>query len=291
MRKILLLGAALSLFSCSQEDQVKQNSEMNKEISTIDAYIGYASPYEYSPIHGQWSPSISGPISYIMSNNTNLNIKMRPFFSYGSFDENLNNPEYWPQAGGNYNLIDPSSSYYSPNLTANGYKYGNFVEAEPIYLTPSNRLRVMQVYGPVPFQSPEWPDINDTNLFNFNYSGSPVNFTERGFLGKSGKLYFMKFSIEEANGTGIEESIVKLNFPHNIHSDMGALPPNWETVGINDNQFGEEMLYNKLTREICITITDKSVYKDTYTFKYNGQMYEVGIRTTASTVEMYLDYQ
>lgn len=277
----MLLGLALSLFSCSQEDSSIVDSNKEKEVRTIDTAIGYESPYTYSTIHGQHT---NGPFSYTLINSTDLYIEIVPFFSYGSFDEELNNSIYWPQTV-RYKIMDLASSYYSPNLTANGYKYGNFVEAHPITLPPFFTRTINTSGPPVPFQTPEWPDTNNPNSFDFS---GISNIVERGFLGKMGKLYFIKFIVSNSNGTTIADSTVKMNFPHNIHSEINPLPADWGEIGINDSYFNEQLIYNKITREICITITDESDFKDTYEFKHGNNKYEVGIKTTATEVNIYL---
>lgn len=281
MRKILLLGAALSLFSCSQEDQTALNNETEKDITTIDNVTGYRSPYEYSSIHGL---HIGAAFDYRMVNNSSFIFEITPFFGLGSYDGEVDNDIYWEPAGGSYGIGDPSSAYYAPNLTANGNKYGNFLPAE---VTVLNAFRSRTIHAPSDYPVPVNNPAYSFYGFEFNFPGSVFQPNDAYFLQKSGKLFFIKFRVAlAANNATIAESIVKLNFPDYRSNDFGA---NWETIGREDSVFREKLIFNKHSKELCIIIDDSSQYKDFYRFTYQNVNYRVGIRSTPTLIEMYLE--
>ncbi|WP_060872633.1 hypothetical protein [Myroides odoratus] len=267
MKKILILGLAFALFSCSKEDNLVGSTQLNKEIETIDANIGYESPFDYDA-NGQYKGNL---ITYFFDNDTYFDFKITPYVSYGSYDEDPYGEVFWPNFG-NYNLF--SGRYYSPNLTANGYKYGNFVAATDVLLSSyaSMNTGIGSIVVPL----------------TFNYFGSVVNTTERDFLWKAGKLYFIEFDIFDGKGKEFlaKGQKVKLNFYHGF--DPQDIPLGWKKLPYHDSVFDEVMLYNMNTREICLTISDTSPFKDTYQFEKNGITYEVGIKTTSNEVRVYL---
>lgn len=284
MKRILLFGLALILFSCSQDEKDIQSTSL--ETKTIDPGIGYSSPY-YADASGYMDMGVlpNGYINYKLINATDLYFTFTPYFGYGGFDFDPNITDIlWPNSpsnGNNLKIFDPSNIYYSPNLITNGKKFGNFIPAEAITLNP-NQQKTYTSYSAVPFQVPGYPN---TNAFNFNYTGSTVRNVERDIIGKMGKLFFIKFDVKNKT-TPISSSTVKMNFPHNLLQN--GLPTPWVNVGYIDSYFGERLVYHKESREICITIEPKSQYKDTHHFSHNGRNYEVGIQTNATDVIVYL---
>ncbi|MDM1045162.1 hypothetical protein HX004_09680 [Myroides sp. 1354] len=284
MKKILLFGLAFLLFSCSQDDKEIQSTPL--ETQTIDPSIGYNSPY-YADSSGYMDMGVTpnGYINYKLINSTNLFFTFTPYFGYGTFDFDPNIPEIlWPNSpsnSSNIKIFDPSSIYYSPNLITNGKKFGNFIPAEAITLNP-NQQQTFIAYNAVPLQYPGMPTING---FNFNYTGSTVRSAERDIVGKMGKLFFIKFDVKNKT-IPVANSTVKMNFPHNLLQN--GLPNNWANVGYVDSFFGERLVYNKNSREICITIEPNSQYTDTHRFTYQGRNYEVGILTNSTDVVIYL---
>lgn len=279
MKKILLLGLALSLFSCSQEDQVS-SSTTDKEVSTIDNATGYRSPYEYSSVHGL---SISGAFDYNMVNNTRFVFEIVPYFGLGSYDGDPVSDVYWQQAGGAYGIGDPTSSYYAPNLTANGQKYGNFLPADRSILKAyQSKVIHAPLYYPVPVDNPAYSFAG----FNFNFPGSVFQPNDAYFLQKSGKLFFMKFRVvDSSTNTTVAESMVKLSMPDYRSNNFAA---NWETIGREDSVFRDKLIFNRHSRELSIVIDDTSQYTDRFRFTYQNANYEVGLRSTSSNVLMYL---
>ncbi|WP_158961470.1 hypothetical protein [Myroides fluvii] len=268
MKKILFLSLAFTIFSCSKEDKLVVDPQSNKEVETIDANIGYESPFDYDA-NGQYN---GNQITYIFENDTYFDFRITPYFSYGSYDEAPYSEVFWENTTGHYNLF--TGQYYSPNLTANGYKYGNFVAATDVLLSSYARTNTGIGYLVVPFM--------------FNYFGSVVNNVERDFLWKSGKLYFIEFDIFDSKRKEFlaKKEKVKLNFYHWF--DPQSIPSGWKELPYKDSVFDEVMLYNLNTREICLTISDSSPSKDTYQFEKDGITYEVGIKTTSNEVKIYL---
>lgn len=275
MRKILLFGIVMSLFSCSTDNQTVLDDEVNKESKTIDPAIGYYSPYEYSPVHGL---HIGAGFTYRMINNTDLNFEFTPFLGLGSYDGDPFSNTYWHPS---YGIGDPSSSYYTPNLSANGVKYGNFLPAEPIHLPPFRNRSINTVnHYPVPIDLP-----GGTNGFVCDYPGSAYVYEDGYFLQKSGKLFFIEFKVRDQTNRIIANSKVRMNFPYNLDVTTTT---DWFNVGIVDSYFGEELVYNKFTREICLVIKSSSPVKDIYRFTYQNRRFQVGMRSTANNIDIYL---
>lgn len=265
MRKITWLGFALVLFSCSQEDNSTIRSIDKKDTRTIDTNIGYESPYDY---YNQFN------ISYIIKNSTNLKFQVLPHFGLGFFDGKDDLTFF------NWDLTNPDNE---PNMDAyrlisNGKEYGN-------YITPLNYIS-LNGFQTVSDSAGMVPCVGAPYSMLFDITGH-TTLLEYSMTHKFGKLYFIKFQIENGKET-IAGSIVKTNFPHNIHSNI-YLPSGWEKIGTDDSYFDEQLIYNKATKEICLTITDDSDFKDTYRFNYQGNTYEVGIRTNQTEVEIYLE--
>jgi hypothetical protein len=80
---------------------------------------------------------------------------------------------------------------------------------------------------------------------------------------------------------------LKADFPLVNSSSIYSNTGNWRTL-YNDSFFGEKMVYNIRTGEICIPNTEESMYTSTEIFDYGSKRYKMGIANTASKVEVYL---
>ncbi len=290
MKRTLLLGLALTLFSCSNEDQATSGLDANKEVQTIDPYTGYASPYDYSPGGAQ-----SADFSYVFTNRTSYRLSFEAYFGLGAYD-GVSNSEFW-----GLNLFDEEiiiydefgepkdtipNIYYSPNLTLNGSQYGNYIKAERMELLPRSVSEYQGMGFAVPFYDPMSSTSNPG--FTFNYPGSIYRNMERDIISKSGKLFFIVFKVYDGNNT-IASSVVRMKAPRDENFVVSDSLNNWKLVG-KDSFFNERMFYHKDSREIVIPITSKSTYEDLYRFRDSGGVsYEVGIRTTNNRVEIYLN--
>ncbi|MBB1139346.1 hypothetical protein [Myroides sp. WP-1] len=122
MKKILLVGFALVLFSCSKEDGFVGNYQSEKEGKTVDNTIVYNSPYNHNTGYLE-----EDSITYMFSNTTDLNIKIVPYFGYAY---NINygyNPFglFVPASGIDVNPFDvvshtSSVSVYHPGVSSLG---------------------------------------------------------------------------------------------------------------------------------------------------------------------------
>ncbi len=265
MRKILALGLALFLFSCSQEDNSTISSVDDTDTKTVDTNIGYESPYDQY---------YSSNIVYKVVNSTNLTFRFVPYFGLAYYD-GKNDYVYfgWDFANPTNDPLE-SATY----LGANGNEYGNYVwTLNQINSQPFTTL--IDSVGNVPCLDAPYPML-------FNITGH-TSLHEYSFIHKNGKLYFILFEVSDGKEM-VESTKVKTNFPAGIKSS-GDLPSPWESLGINDAYFGDELIYNTKTNEICLTIDKDYGAQDKHRFMHQGNEYEVGIRTNQTEVEIYLE--
>jgi len=281
MKKILLLGLALSLFSCSQEDQVS-SSTTDKEVLTIDTNINYESPYNLSSSYGNGLEH--GTILYNLENTTNLLLKFQPVFGLAFYD-GANDLNHW-------GTDLTSSSSYSPNLIANGNEYGNYIASNSS--TGIHLINTAVHYSgttTVPLQSA----TADGFYFDYNFNGQTILSFEKNIISSKGKLYYIAFDIYDlnnfdANNTPIHVmgSYLKAPFPMVDYDYIYSEPHPWKNTNIIDSALGEKMIYNEETKEICIPNTQYSTYKSRLRFTHLGNTYEVGIKSNEYEVKLYL---
>ncbi|MCS4239758.1 hypothetical protein [Myroides odoratus] len=284
MKKVFILGFALLLFSCSQEDTESLNSAESKDVSTIDPLIGYKSPYNED---GYGSQLETGQIEYLFNNETNLTFKITPFFGLGFCDYGNGGVDDLLFRG--FDLVDPVSGFDGIHLTANGKKFGNYIASHysnPITLINSTKSIIStspQLTVPIPGFSTR------ANLFDFsqgNPDGVASTSRETMAIAGFGKLFYAEVEVYK-NGVLIFETYLKADFPLVNSSSIYSNTGNWRTL-YNDSFFGEKMVYNIHTTEICIPNTELSTYLSKETFVYGGKTYKVGIASTTSKVEVYL---
>ena len=281
MKKVFILGFALLLFSCSQEDPAPLNSSESKDVSTIDSLIGYTSPYyEYD---GTVDRLQTGSIKYVFKNKTNLTFVVRPYFGLAYFDFSDNNERF--------RGFDITTRYglYSPHLVANGKKFGNFIPSHylsGITLINSSKSIISEsdlVTVPTPSFS-----FMDT-VFDFsqgNPDGVATTSGEENLVSRFGKLFFAEVEVYES-GSLIHKTYLKADFPVVNSSAIYSNTGDWVTL-YNDSFFNEKMVYNIKSKEICIPNTELSTYLSKETFEYRGKTYKLGIVNTTSKVEVYL---
>lgn len=284
MKKIQLLGLALLLFSCSQEDSLNVDSQKEIDIKTVDGVIGYKSPY----IHDLFGPHVTDlehdTIEYTMENTTNLEFKFVPFFGF-AFQDGVEDLMSW----GYYDLA--MGQFYSPNLIANGNEYGNYLPGNwenPITLI--NESLSFTSFTKVPYE--------DVDMEGFTFvkdaNGLSISGGERIMILTEGKLFYIKFEISDPNAldannnpTQIVDSYVKNDFPMVSSASIYSNTYPWITM-YEDSFFNEKMVYNQITKEICVPITEKSQYTNTKDFVYLGKRYQVGIKTDTYGHKIYL---
>lgn len=265
MKKIILLSFALALFSCSKEDTSTIRSTDENDTRTIDSNIGYESPYDY---YNQFN------IDYKIINSTNLTFNLKPYFGLAYYDGNIDYIYYQWEFDNPSNDPLSDASY----LGAYGNEYGNYVSPSNLITLPPFQT-LSDGAGAVPCL-----DAPYTMLFDIT---DHTSLYEYSFIHKMGKLYFIEFAVLDGI-TMIESTKVKTNFPADIKS-TGYLPDPWESLGVNDSYFGDELIYNTKTKEICLTIDKNYGAQDKHRFIYQGNEYEVGIRTNQTVVEIYLE--
>ncbi|WP_353101413.1 hypothetical protein [Myroides odoratus] len=282
MKKVFILGFALLLFSCSQEDPAPLNSSESKDVSTIDSLIGYTSPYY------EYDRSVSrlqtGSIKYVFKNKTNLTFVVRPYFGLAYFDFLDSNERFR-----GFVIATPGVGLYSPHLVANGKKFGNFIPSHylsGITLINSSKSIISesnQVTVPTPSFS-----FGDT-FFDFsqgNPDGVATTSGEEVLVPRFGKLFFAEVEVYES-GYLIHKTYLKADFPVVNSSAIYSNTGDWVTL-YNDSFFNEKMVYNIKSKEICIPNTELSTYLSKETFEYGGKTYKLGIASTTSKVEVYL---
>lgn len=276
MKKFLVLGFALLLLSCSTEETSSiDSSTMNSE-RTIDTGIGYKSPYNGTTSNR----TQNGMINYTFKNETDLDLVVRPYFSLGFYDGTSTGTIY-------QSFFDLASIFwYSPHLIANGNKYGNYIVSnytQPFFIGKGTlAMRSNQV---VPIQS----SSSSKNGFSFdqgNPDGIETTPAEEVLMHNFGKLFYAQIEILDF-GSSIHDSYVKADFPTVSSSSIYSNTGNWRTL-YADNFFGEKMVYNTVTKEICIPNTENSIYTSKSNFSYNGKNYQTGIRSDEDKVEIYL---
>ncbi|MGS4347041.1 hypothetical protein ACKUSY_15925 [Myroides odoratus] len=276
MKKILVLGFAFLLWSCSTEETTSMDSSAEKSERTIDTSIGYKSPY-----NGTISNHLqNGTINYTFRNETDLDLMISPYFSLGFFDGTTTGPMYQTFL----NLA--SGSWYSPHLYVNGKKYGNYVAAnyqQPFFFdTKTFTISSKQV---VPIQT----SATVVNGFIFdqgNPDGVATTSGEETLLHNFGKLFYAKIEILDY-GSIIYDTYAKADFPLVSSSSIYSNTGDWRTL-YADSFFNEMMVYNTITDEICIPNTENSIYTSTSYFSYNGKNYQTGISSDEDGVEIYL---
>lgn len=282
MKKVFILGFALLLFSCSQEDPAPLNSSESKDVSTIDSLIGYTSPYyEYD---GTVDRLQTGSIKYVFKNKTNLTFVVRPYFGLGYFDFSDNNERFR-----GFEITTNNGGLYSPHLVANGKKFGNFIPSHYLsgitLINSSKSFISKDSYVTVPTESYS-PSVNFFDLFQGNPDGVATTSGEEILMTWFGKLFFAEVEVYES-GSLIHKTYLKADFPVVNSSAIYSNTGDWVTL-YNDSFFNEKMVYNINSREICIPNTELSTYLSKETFEYGGKTYKLGIVNTTSKVEVYL---
>ena len=288
MKKVFILGFALLLFSCAQADTESLNSPESKEVSTVDPLIGYKSPY-----NDKGSTRLQKDmIEYLFNNETNLTFKIKPFFGLAFFDfENDNDGTGRFTYRGFQSMADPTGLSYAPHLIANGKQYGNFMQSD--YLNPITLVNTTKslICTALPFliTVPVSMYTGEPEGFDFSQGNPDGVATTQGEifrLASFGKLYYAEVEVYK-NGVLIFETYLKADFPLVNSSSIYSNTGNWRTL-YNDSFFGEKMVYNIRTGEICIPNTELSTYLSKETFEYGGKTYKLGIVNTTSKVEVYL---
>lgn len=286
MKKTLALLFALSLFSCSNDNQVTSNSDTKKEVYTDDPFTSYVSPYDYAPGGAQ-----SHRFLYKFTNTTSLTLSFEPYFGLGGFDGKKDLIFWGTDIGSKWKNEEDSipNIYYSPNLVLNGNEYGNYVHAERMTLPPHSFDSFGGLGFAVPFVDPTVP--GSTPGFNFNYPGSIVRNMERDIISKSGKLYFIKFEVLDENHSAVDSGVLAINAPKSDLFLGRIISPTllWRFTGVNDSYFNEKMFSHRSTCEIVLPFTSQSIYDNKYKIGIGSSAYEVGIRTDSDTVEIYLE--
>jgi hypothetical protein len=287
MKKVFILGFALLLFSCAQEDTESLNSAESKEVSTIDPLIGFTSPYNDKGYSGLETDMIE----YLFNNETNFTFKIKPFFGLAFYDaDNDNDGTGRFTYRGFESMADPTSLSYAPHLIANGKQYGNFMPSH--YLNPITLVNTTKsIISAAPFYIPVPTSMFylESEVFDFSQGNPDGVATTHGELSKLsmfGKLYYAEVEVYK-NGALIFETYLKADFPLVNSSSIYSNTGNWRTL-YNDSFFGEKMVYNIHTTEICIPNTEESMYTSTEIFDYGAKTYKVGIASTTSKVEVYL---
>ncbi len=279
MKKIFILGFALFLFSCSQEDNLPFDASLNEDVSTVDSLIGFKSPYD------EQSPSFTqnGTLDYIFKNETDLSFKITPYFSF-CFEDGDEDQSVYRYV---FDLIDPIGGFDCIHLAANGKKYGNYLAAN--YSQPFLLGKESLSFGAnqelVPLQSSS--SVIDGFDFNQgNPDGIATTFGEEILIANYGKIFYVKAEILD-NGVSIENTYLKADFPTVSSSTIYSNTGDWQTL-YPDSFFGEMMVFNIFTKEICIPNTELSIYTSTKQFAYAGKNYEMGMRSNEDTIEVYL---
>lgn len=285
MKKVFILGFALLLFSCSQEDPAPLNSSESKDVSTIDSLIGYTSPY-YEHDDGSLSQLQTGSIEYVFKNKTNLTFVVRPYFGLGYTDFYFSDDNEHYRG---FEITARFSGFYSPHLVANGKKFGNFIPSH--YLSGitliNSSTSIISETGLVTVPTPT-SSFSDTvfDFFQGNPNGVATTIDEEDLLSMFGKLFFAEVEVYES-GSLIHKTYLKADFPVVNSSAIYSNTGDWVTL-YNDSFFNEKMVYNINSKEICIPNTELSTYLSKETFEYRGKTYKLGIVNTTSKVEVYL---
>lgn len=279
MKKIFILGFALFLFSCSQEDNASFDAPLKKDVSTVDSLIGFKSPYDDQSS----SFTHNDKLYYIFKNETDLNFKITPYFSFcfEDWDEDQSTYRYV------FDLIDPIDGFDCIHLAANGKKYGNYLAAnysQP-FLLGKETLSLQPNQDFVPRQSSS--SVIDGFDFNQgNPDGIAATFGEEILITSFGKIFYVQAEILD-NGVSIENTYLKADFPTVSSSSIYSNTGEWRTL-YPDSFFGEMMVFNIYTKEICIPNTELSVYTSRKQFAYAGKNYEMGMRSDEEVIEVYL---
>lgn len=239
MKKIFLTCLGLLLLSCSQDDN-PTTFGLDKKTTTIDTGIDYRSPYNYN---GYLE---NGHINYIFLNLTDFDFEVTPYFGLA------------------YNT-DPHG-YYPPDypyLNYNNQVYGNYLGATPIMVSAYDMIDYSS-YDPVPTIH-SYPNAAN-GYFDFPSDAA----SESGELLKRGKIFYIEFSVDGSPTIGK----VKIPFPYEVNSQTGLSYP-WKTFNYTDNVFGDELVYNEETREVCSTINPETSVRDFLKFTHNGEEYKV----------------
>lgn len=286
MKKLVLLGFVLALWSCSHDDSVKCDPPQEHNPIVYDTIIEYESPY-FNDSHFATGLK-KGYIEFDMQNHTdNLIFKIIPYFGIAFHDgeEDLN------RMG-----IDLSNGqFYGPHLIANGKEHGNYIPANwenPILMHPIPYPIIFSAKTVVPYNSEEY-DLEGFD-FNQNSDGTAVSIGELVTILSEGKLFYVEFFIYDedrldANNqpTEILHSYVKADFPLVTSETAYKETYPWKNL-YEDSFFKEKMIYNVETKEVCIPNTELSQYTNVHKFDYKGKKYQVSVETNFFATEIYL---
>ncbi|MDM1045608.1 hypothetical protein HX004_12585 [Myroides sp. 1354] len=288
MKKLVLLGFVLALWSCSNDDSVKCDPPKEHNPIVYDTIIEYESPY-YDDSHFATGLK-KGYIEFDMQNHTdNLIFKIIPYFGLCFYDgeEDL---KRWAFHDLTHEL------FYSPHLIANGKEYGNYIAANwdnPIlvYPSPYPLIYSSNIMIPINLEENQWEGFD----FNIHSDGTVIPQTEfYEFIG-DGKLYYVEFFIYDkdrldANNqpTEILHSYVKADFPLVTSATAYKETYPWKNL-YEDSFFKEKMIYNVETKEVCIPNTELSQYTNVHKFDYKGKKYQVSVKTNFFATKIYLD--
>ena len=248
MKKFLMLSLALALFSCSKDD-VLVNSQSEKQIKTVDSNIWYESPYNYFSLGYIENPTVE----YSFINTTDVKFNITPYFGLA-----YNLPGYYI----------PSSF---PILGLNNQIHGNYMSAKSIIVLP-NDIEVIKATYAVP------TDYQNDGEGYFVFEDSPYNFESSELL-KRGKLFFIEISIDDSLVSGK----VKIPMMYDFNSSNGLGSP-WQSLGVVDGVFSDELIFNTNTREVCSTISSNGLVKDYLILEYNGKKFIVSSMMNTSGV-------
>lgn len=288
MKKVFILGFALLLFSCSQEDDASAKLILQQDVNTTDINIGYVSPYNDKGYpNGRLE---EGTIDYHFKNETNLDLKIKPFFSLAFCDFNLGDTYDDVVYRGAIYLGDPNDVLYTPHLVGNSKKFGNYLDSNILQpFTLKNASITLSSTNPdttVPIQSPSSSFVDGFDFYQAASNGIATTIGEEVVLANYGKLFYVQAEVFN-NGVPVESTYLKANFPDVSSSLIYSNTGDWRTL-YNDSFFGEKMVYNIHTSEICIPNTEQSTYTSKKVFTYAGKVYEMGMDSTSKKVEVYL---
>ncbi|WP_158962693.1 hypothetical protein [Myroides fluvii] len=262
------------MLSCSNEEPTASSTLVGKDIQQSHPDINVDTPYKYDSINGG---GMVNNYLFIIRNDTDFTFKFAAYSGLAVYD-GADDLKYW-----GHNLTTTNS----PNLTANGHEYGNYINYDYVSINARTiESHTSQYTNPIYYTQPIW-NANGTLANNSILISQNATQKEYNSLAKLGKIYFIKFEVYDGK-TPITGSIVKSSFAPNY--DANNLPPsgNWERMNVLDNYFQEELIYNKNTKEIFLPIAN-SPFKDKSTFSYQGTTYEVGFKTTSTNVEIYIE--
>ncbi|MDM1046494.1 hypothetical protein HX004_16960 [Myroides sp. 1354] len=275
MKRLFFFSLTLVLLSCSNEEPTASSTLAGKDIQQSHPDINVDTPYKYDSINGD---GMRNNYLFIIRNDTDFTFKFAAHSGLAVYD-GADDLKYW-----GHNLTTTNS----PNLTANGHEYGNYINYDYVFINARTiESHNSQYINPIYYTQPIW-NANGTLANDPRLIPQNATQTENNFLAKLGKIYFLKFEAYDGK-TPIAGSIVKSSFPHNYDANNLPTSGNWARTHILDSYFQEELIYNKHTKEIFLPTGPNSTFSDTSTFEYQGINYTVGFRTDASKVEIYIE--